>query len=284
MVNGLTSQDRSKLINSLQSAPDLIEENLSDLDLVLYNLSEILLKIENHFNFSEFEELRFKSLVALSCMRPNEMCDILINRLSDSGCSTAGKILVFDIIKEMARKLANPQKIEKIQKKYEEKISKYAIIQERLKKKTRRFISKPKPVFFGTPNLFFQHFERYCSGIVRILDSKAHFLVLSKGIYTLSELIDHAGPSCDITMMTQCTYIIRNIIKPLISSEKREIVESVLILFIKISEKMELSDFIETHNSIIQDINEIAIKIENLSGNLQDLAERCLLSLVKYRI
>ena len=47
---------------------------------------------------------------------------------------------------------------------------------------------------------------------------------------------------------------------------------------------MELSDYIETHNSIIQDINEIAIKIENLSGNLQDLAERCLLSLVKYRI
>ena len=282
LMQGLLSQDRSRLISSMESAAALITEELSDLDLSLEHLSEILLKIENTFNFADFEECRFKSLVALACLRPIDMCRILIHRLSDSGCSIAGKLLVFDVIRETSRKLANPPEF--VQTKKKEKASKYHIIQERLKLKTRRFVSKPRPVNLGRPNLFFQHFERFCSGVVGAINTKLNYLALSKAIYTLSELIENAGESCDVNMITQCTYIIRYVIKPFISSEKREVVESVLILFITVAQKLDINDLLSDYSSILQDINEIALKIEQLSGELQDLADSCLLLLVKYRI
>ena len=49
MMQGLLSKDRDKLINSLKAASELILQNLSDLDLYLERLAEVLLKIENSF-------------------------------------------------------------------------------------------------------------------------------------------------------------------------------------------------------------------------------------------
>ena len=282
MMQGLLSKDRDKLINSLKAASELILQNLSDLDLYLERLAEVLLKIENSFDVLSFEEHRFSSVVALMVTKPLEMCDILIKRLSDRGCSIAGKLLVLDVIREASRKLSNPPDQEKAVVK--EKKSKYYEIQQRLIKKTRRFASKPKPFNPGKANLFFPYFEMYCSGIIQTLNDKMHYLILTKGIYTLSELIEYYGPSCNSIIINQCVYIIKNVIKPFISYNKREVVESVLILFIAVAQKLEFTDFAESFASVIEDLHDIGRKIEGLSGDMQDLADKCLLHLIKYRL
>lgn len=283
LIQGLLSQNREKFINSLKSAPDLISEELSDLDLLFERLAEVLLKIENAFDYQSFEECRFKSLVSLGCLRPSIICDIFMSRLKDTGCSTSGKLLVYDLIREISRKLSSPQNPAQSAP-LNNKPSKYQAIHERLKSKTKRFVSKPRPLNLGTPNLFYSHFEKYCSGVLASITWNISYLLVSKGIYTLSEIIEHSGPSCGYNMVTQCVYIIKNIIKPFIDYDKREVIESVLILFVTVAQKLENSDYLESHASVVQDLADIKLKIEKLSGDVQELADKCLLLLVNYRI
>lgn len=282
LVQGLVSQDRDRFLSALNSAPDLIQSDLSDLDLHLESLGNIFLKLENTFNYAQFEDLRFECLASLTYIRPEVMTEILTKKIQES-CTINQKLLVLDILQAAAKKLANPPINETPCQISHKKPSKYEAIHKRLEKKTRRFHRKPKERI-SKPNYFVKYFEIFVSRIIKNIDWKTHYLIVSKAAYCLSELIEHVGPTCDIIVISQCVYLLKFVIKPLLTHEKREVLESVLLLLYSISQKLDSSSVLDDFPSLASDIQDIIFTLERLPDDVQPLAAKSLLGLLNHTI
>ncbi|OMJ93007.1 hypothetical protein SteCoe_4086 [Stentor coeruleus] len=282
LVQGLISQDRDRFLSALNSASDLIKSDLSDMDLHLESLAEIFLKLENTFNYPQFEDLRFECLINLTYQRPEIMSEILTKRIQES-CTINQKLLVLDVLQAAAKQLANPPINETLSQVSNKKTSKYEVIHKRLEKKTRRFHRKPKESI-SRPNYFVKYFEIFVSRIIKNIDLKTHYLVISKAAYCLSELIEHVGPTCDIKIISQCVYLMKFIIKPLLTHEKREVLESILLLLYSISQKLDSSSVLDDFPSLASDIQEIIFILEHLPDDVQPLAAKSLLGLMNHTI
>ena len=257
----------------MDSCASLVLQELEDLDLFLYQLAESLMKLDNKFSVAGFEDKRFNALVSLCFVRPAEMVEVLIARI-DKKCSIGDFVLVMDVLKESSRKLANVE--EKVERTEKVERSKYYVIHERLKKKTKRFFIRPKKENLTTRNLFLPFFEIWVGKVLGVLNEKLGHIEISKIFYTLGELIENTGGTCDIKVVQQCVYIIKSL-KPFISSPKREISESSIYLLINISTKLDNSPLLSNFESILQDLHEISLSLEKVCPELQDLATKALL-------
>lgn len=274
VLSGLISSDRDRFKQALISAGSLIMEDLAELDIHLESLAKIFLVLENKFNVAGFEDFRFVSLVNLTVLRPEPMITILTDRIK-SNFTVGDIILVMDVVKEASKRLANSgQEVKITGKKIE---SKYKVIHDRLEKKTKRFFNKTKKIKKTTKNLFLPYFPLFCGKILEKVDWKVGFMGLSKIFYTLSELIDKTGGTCDYRVVQQCVFIIKNIVKVFISHEKREVVEAVIYLLINISYKLDGSSLLSEFDSVLADLSEIAGKLESVCPELQDLATKAYL-------
>ncbi|CAG9329223.1 TELO2 [Blepharisma stoltei] len=283
LIQGLRSEQKDRNVAAINAAEELIGADLDELDLVYESLADVLFKCPNQFNLKDFEEKRLKALISLTFLKPKEMCDILISRLNSENKSAGSDILVYDVIRESANKLANPP-TKKPQIYHSEKSEKLTpaqqIIKERLKLKTKRYhktIHKPS---IDHPNLFFPHFQYFSSGIIKSINNKTNPSVLSKAIYTLSEIIECTGPSCTVDIAAQCVYMIRSIVKPNIISEKREVVDSCFLLLVEICEKLQNGvETLGNFPTFVNDIEELIHIIAAAPAEFQETATKCLIDL-----
>lgn len=281
LLQGLTSDLKDRNLASITSASDLIESNLDELDFLYPDLADVLFKSPNLFNIPDYEEKRLNSLASLTYIKPTEMCEILIKRLNNPETSTGSDLLVFDIIKLAAYKLANPVKKPQIGVlKIDRKVTSHQmIIKERLKLKTKYF--RKRKAISETENLFLKHFQYFVAGIIGSLNANTNHMVLAKAIYTLSELIDYTGEISTQDVLAQCVYMLRFIIKPYITHHKREVLDSCLILLHRLVDKLQnSSQKLTNFLGLANDLQEITGLLSQLPDEFRDLATNCLLGLI----
>jgi hypothetical protein len=280
VLNSLVSADRERFLAGFESCPEIILEELVDLDLHFEKLAEILMKLENKFAVTRFEEKRFQAIVNLTFVRPKEMAEVLVERVKKN-CSTGDFLMVLDVFRETSRKLANFEEKKSIfsktgLKNEEKKESRFKVIHERLEKKTRRFFIREKKQKIFTQNLFLPLFSDWVGKILKNLNEKFGYLGISKVFYTLGELVENTGGTCDFHVVQQCVYIIKAL-KPFISSQKREISESAIYLLINISSKINGSPLLSEFESLFFDLQEISTALEKVCPELEELATKALL-------
>uniref|UniRef100_A0A8D8JDZ5 Clathrin interactor 1 n=4 Tax=Culex pipiens TaxID=7175 RepID=A0A8D8JDZ5_CULPI len=155
---------------AIQAAPDLIDQQMANNDLKLaLDLLQIFLSLESRCYMEDFEQLKFTCLVRIGTTFPKQCAEYLCREFhSDiSKYSLQRRVLMLDILAQMAKVLANLDKTDKpptptsptqpqkpptnlLESKFREEAEQARkralaerIVRDRIQSKTRRFSSRP---------------------------------------------------------------------------------------------------------------------------------------------
>jgi len=109
-ILGLNSEypDRQRL--SLTSIPEIILNKPFDLEYIIDELTETLLKLGNSFEIENFDEMVNDSLIKLTNLYPVKMTQLLCKRFFLEECGIKQKFQILDIIEKSSEDLSKVQK------------------------------------------------------------------------------------------------------------------------------------------------------------------------------
>lgn len=211
----LESKDVEKFELALRSLEKIVCSFPSDLGEVCTELIKILLHLQDQFSTENFGTLRFKSMVAIATRCPVQAAGFLTEEFYAANYSIIQRLDVLDVIAATAKELSQPVEMtqekatskkfvtQQAQTQQIEEIPEWKkVVDERIEKKTRRFIKgpskeQPKPVankFANVAGLYFYPLMRNFDQKQNTLDllGEDHY-VLGRLIYTLGILIHYAS-------------------------------------------------------------------------------------------
>jgi hypothetical protein len=294
LIEALQSDSIERSSQAYTQAWKVIESDLPDLELQTEKIAEVLFKSPNKFAQQDFEELRNRALVSLAFMQPRTMARIIGERLSSSEVPFSSKHLGLSVLVSAAKRLSEPFFTQQaISQAPEVQLTdSQAIIQERLLAKTRRFHTFKPKYRVSKSNPLQIHFQYFCSSIVSSLHHLRDSALLAKAIYSIYELFDYIGNLRVSETVSQAIYSLRHAVRSYISSPYREVKESCMILFTRLADFL-LGDsedpqalwtsYEESYPSILEDVEEIRRNVAISDSSLQNLAERCSVSMLALR-
>jgi len=109
LFTGLQSDGIGRYHQALENATELIRKNLPNLDVLLYDIIQILFRIENKFGKEDFEVLKADAIRAWIFMKPAESSKIIFARMSYREASLGHKIKLLGLLQDAIRELADSE-------------------------------------------------------------------------------------------------------------------------------------------------------------------------------
>ncbi|XP_066924697.1 telomere length regulation protein TEL2 homolog isoform X1 [Clytia hemisphaerica] len=223
-ISGLLSnKDPDRLETCLKALANLVRKEPGDLNDVANELLRILLHLENEYNITDFHQIKSESICLVTCKCPNQTSVYLCQQFFEENYSITQRLDILEAISSSVTILAKPESENpeeyrahlpapnvKFTKGVEPPEWK-AIVDERIKKKTKRFNSGKRQEIEAKENRlstvigsFFypliQHFGTLNQSS-KLLSTEP--MLLGKYIYTLALILQAAYGLPEVTAMSR---------------------------------------------------------------------------------